>query len=114
MAIALPASITLPPPIEITTSQAASCACRAPSRTRSTVGSPDTAKVSAESAETSARARSLDAPVTTNGRAPKVRARLGRVAAVPSPKMIRVAVANSKRMFYQSSGSGKTSLYFTL
>ena len=45
MAIALPASITLPPPIEITTSQAASCACRAPSRTRSTVGSPDTAKV---------------------------------------------------------------------
>ena len=33
---------------------------------------------------------------------------------MPSPKMMRVAVANSKRMLYQSWGSGKTSLYFTL
>src|SRR5579862_2447790 len=98
-AIALPASIALPPPIAITTSQPAFCARRAPSRTRSTVGSPGMANVSAESALTSAAERSVEAPVNTSGRAPNVRASSGNEAAVPSPKIMRPAVANSKRIF---------------
>src|SRR5664279_154464 len=106
-AIAFPASIALPPPIDTITSQPALRMRFTPSRTNSTVGSLGTANASAASAEMSHAARSVEAPVTTMGRVPNVRTNSGRPAAVPSPKMICVAVANSKRTFLPALRIGK-------
>ena len=59
-------------------------------------------------------ARSLEAPTMTNGREPNPRASSGSVETFPSPKMMRVAVANSNCMAHQLCGSGKMALNFML
>ena len=114
--MALPASIVLPPPKAITSSQAASRASWVPCRTRSTVGSPSIGKrIGGGSPAIPTRARSAERRVTTNARRPISAAAAGTCRTVPAPKTIRVAVANSKRMpLYQPSSSGETLVYITL
>jgi hypothetical protein len=62
----------------------------------------------------SAPALSVPRPVTSNARWPISLAAGATSPAVPGPKTMRAAVANSKRISYQPSSPGKTLEYFTL
>ncbi len=62
------------------------------------------------------RAAALPAPrpVTSSARRPISLAAGATSPTVPGPKIIRAAVANSKRIPYHPSSAGKTLEYFTL
>ena len=113
-ASALPASMALPPPMEITRSQRSPRAYPAPARIRSTVGSVGTVKGAHATPAASRRAtigaaRSREAPVTSRARRPMAAAAGAICIAWPSPKRMRWAVENSNRMeVYQPSSPGKT------
>src|SRR5438128_923375 len=102
--MALPASIALPPPKPMTTSQCSALASCAPRTTASMVGSPETAKVTEDTPlafnkESKGWARSTLLPVTISARSPNPFARLPTSRAAPAPKMIRLTVTNSKRIY---------------
>ena len=101
-AIALPVSSTLPPPKPTTRSQRSCLASSRPSSTRRVVGSPATCRMVVAtpcraSTASSGAARSADRPSTTSARLPSAVAAGPACSSVPGPKMMRVAVANSKR-----------------
>ncbi len=93
--MAFPASMALPPPIEITARHSSWRACSRPAHTVSMDGSPAVAKVEWDMFATSGSTRSGWAPVTTSAR-PHPSAAFGSWRDSPSPNTIRAAVANSK------------------
>src|ERR1035441_4450866 len=102
-ASALPASMALPPPMAITRSRLSSRAYAAPPRISSTVGSLGTVKGAQETPAASSwaargAARSRETPVTRRARRPMAAAAGATSRAMPSPKRMCVAVANSNRM----------------
>src|SRR5881394_3013792 len=107
-AMALPASMTLPPPMATTTSTCSRRASATPDSTRSVLGSPPTAKGATanprrRSAANNGAARPGVFPVTRSARFPNVPAATAASGSVPTPNTILVAVANSKRMARSTS-----------
>src|SRR2546429_1671697 len=101
--MALPASMALPPPNPMTKPHFSARANRAPRTTRSMIGSPEMENEAEEmplssSNASNGRARSTPLPVTTSARSPNSLATNPTSRSAPAPKMIRVAVANSKRI----------------
>src|SRR5262249_3732235 len=109
---AFPASMTLPPPIAITSSHRSARARAAAPRIKSTAGSPATSSGTdaiSERARLARKdaARSLEAPVTTSARRPNAAAAGTASRTAPSPKMILRAVANSNMRLLPIGIGGK-------
>src|SRR5208282_5495961 len=107
--MALAASNALPPPKPSTSSQFSFLASAAPCSIVESSGSPATEKVAALTPVSrrifnNGPARFSSRPVTTNARLPNSLAMAPASHSVPAPKMIFVAVVNSKRIFNQKVG----------